>query len=146
MTGDGQEPNWRVSKKLRGRAKELRQDMTDAERIVWHAVRAHRLHGASFRRQAPIGPYVVDFVCHAAKLVIEIDGGQHFEPNQIAHDARRSAYLATQGYRVFRFNNLDVIKNKSGVQETIAAAIGEAAFPLPDPPPQAGEGAEGPAR
>jgi very-short-patch-repair endonuclease len=143
MTGDAQEPNWRVSKKLRGRAKALRQDMTDAERIVWLAVRAHRLDGAAFRRQAPIGPYVVDFVCHAAKLVIEVDGGQHFEPKQIAHDARRRAYLATQGYRVLRFNNLEVIKNKSGVLETIAAAIGNAAFPLPDPPPQAGEGAEG---
>jgi very-short-patch-repair endonuclease len=135
MTDDAQEPNWQVS------AKALRQGMTDAERILWLAVRAHRLNGAAFRRQAPIGPYVVDFVCLAAKLVIEVDGGQHFEPKQIAHDARRRGYLAAQGYRVLRFNNLDVIKNKSGVLETIAAAIGNAAFPLPDPPPQAGEGA-----
>jgi very-short-patch-repair endonuclease len=146
MNGDTQELNWRVSRTLRGRAKTLRQDMTDAERIVWHTVRAHRLNGAAFRRQAPIGPYVVDFVCHAVKLVIEVDGGQHFEPRQIAHDRRRHGYLATQGYRVLRFTNLDVIKNKSGVLETIAAAIGNAAFPLPDPPPQAGEGAEGLAR
>jgi very-short-patch-repair endonuclease len=146
MTSEAKEPNWRVSKKLRGRAKALRQDMTDAERIVWHAVRAHRLSGAAFRRQAPIGPYVVDFVCRAAKLVIEVDGGQHFEPGQMARDKRRSGYLAAQGYRVLRFSNIEVIKNKSGVLETIAAAIGNAAFPLPDPPPQAGEGAEGLAR
>jgi very-short-patch-repair endonuclease len=143
MTTDNQEPNWRVSKKLRGRAKALRQGMTDAERVVWHAVRAHRLDGAAFRRQAPLGPYIVDFVCHAAKVVIEIDGGQHLEPRQIAYDARRRAYLASQGYRVLCFNNLDVIENKVGVVETIAAAIGGAAFPLPDPPPQAGEGADG---
>jgi very-short-patch-repair endonuclease len=141
VTGDVQEPNWRVSKKLRGRAKALRQDMTDAERILWLATRAHRLNGAAFRRQAPIGPYVVDFVCHAAKLVIEVDGGQHFEPGQMARDKRRRGYLGTQGYRVLRFTNLDVIKTKSGVLETIAAAIGNAVFPLPDPPPQAGEGA-----
>jgi very-short-patch-repair endonuclease len=146
MIDESEQPNWRVSRTLRGRAKALRQGMTDAERIVWHAVRAHRLNGATFRRQAPIGPYVVDFVCHAAKLIIELDGGQHFEPKQIAHDERRRGYLATQGYRVLRFNNLEVIKNKSGVLETIAAAIGNAAFPLPDPPPQAGEGAEGRAR
>jgi very-short-patch-repair endonuclease len=143
MTGDAKEPSWRGSKKLRGRAKALRQDMTDAERIVWHAVRAHRLSGAAFRRQAPIGAYVVDFVCHAAKLVIESDGGQHFEPGQMARDKRRCGYLAARSYRVLRFTNLEVIKNKSGVLETIAAAIGNAAFPLPDPPPQAGEGAEG---
>jgi very-short-patch-repair endonuclease len=141
MTGEAQEPNWRVSKKLRGRAKALRLDMTDAERIIWRALRAHRLNGAAFRRQAPIGAYIVDFVCHAAKLVIELDGGQHFESKQIVHDTRRREYLATQGYRVLRFNNLEVIKNKSGVLETIAAAIGNAAFPLPDPPPQAGDGA-----
>jgi very-short-patch-repair endonuclease len=147
MTSDAQEPNWRVSKRLRGRAKALRQDMTDAERILWHAVRAHRLNGMAFRRQAPIGPYVVDSVCHAAKLVVELDGGQHFEPKQMAHDARRRGYLAEQGYRVLRFNNLEVIKNKSGVVETIAAAVRTAAFPLLNPPPpQAGEGAEGLAR
>ena len=106
-------------------------------------VRGHRLHGASFRRQTPIGPYVVDFVCHAAKLIIEVDGGQHFEAKQIAHDERRRAYLAAQGYRVLRFSNLDVLKNKAGVLETIAAALGKTKGPLPNPPPQAGEGTGG---
>src|SRR5215470_4443894 len=115
-----QTPKWRVSERLRSNAKALRRDTTDAERIIWYNVRAHRFQGASFRRQTPIGPYVADFVCHEAKLIIEVDGGQHFEPGNIVRDKRRDAYLAPQGYRVLRFNNLDVMKNKAGVLETIA--------------------------
>jgi very-short-patch-repair endonuclease len=133
-------PKWRVSKTARGRARALRHDMTDAERTVWYALRAHRLNGASFRRQMPIGPYVVDFVCLAAKLIIEVDGGQHFEPEHIAYDERRRAFLAARGYCVLRFNNLDVMKNKSGVLETIVAALERSKSPLPNPPPHAGEG------
>jgi very-short-patch-repair endonuclease len=143
MVDHPDKPKWHVSTKLRDRAKQLRGDMTDAERIVWHGLRAHRLHGAGFRRQTPVGPYVVDFVGHAARLIIEVDGGQHFEPGHIAYDARRSAYLAARGYRVLRFSNLDVMTNKSGVLEGIAAAIERSKGPLPNPPPQAGEGAEG---
>jgi very-short-patch-repair endonuclease len=143
MTDHPEKPTWRVSNMARGRARALRHDMTDAERIVWYGLRGHRLHGASFRRQTPIGPYVVDFVCHAEKLIIEVDGGQHFEARQIAHDERRRAYLAAQGYRVLRFSNLDVMKNKSGVLEAIAAALGRPKSPLPSPPPQAGEGTGG---
>jgi len=79
--------------------------------------------GASFRRQTPIGPYVVDFVCHAANLIVELDGGQHFEPVHAAYDARRDAFLASKGFRVLRFNNHDVMSNRRGVLETIAAAI-----------------------
>jgi very-short-patch-repair endonuclease len=119
-------PTWHVSRKLRSSAKALRHEMTDAERIIWYAVRAHRFYGAGFRRQTPIGPYVVDFVCHAAQLIIELDGGQHFEPENFARDARRDAYLGAQGYRVLRFNNHDVMANKSGVLETIAAAMSQA--------------------
>jgi very-short-patch-repair endonuclease len=146
MVDHPEEPKWHVSRTLRDRSKALRHDMTDAERIIWRELRAHRLHGASFRRQTPIGPYVVDFVCHAAKLVIEVDGGQHFEPKHIAHDMRRRAYLAAQGYQVLRFSNLDVMKNESGVLETIAATLEESKGPLPSPPPQAREGTEGLAR
>jgi len=104
----------------------LRKNSTEAERIIWNAVRAHRLIGASFRRQAPIGPYVVDFVCHAANLVIEIDGGQHFEAEHLKRGARRDAFLGSKGYRVLRFNNHDVMTNREGVLATIAAALGEA--------------------
>jgi very-short-patch-repair endonuclease len=126
MADSDQTPKWRVSGRLRDNAKALRRDMTDAERIIWYNVRAHRFQGASFRRQTPIGPYVVDFVCHAAGLIIELDGGQHFEPGNMARDARRDAYLAAQGYRVLRFNNNEVMTNKVGVLETIAAAIAQA--------------------
>ena len=111
---------------MRRNARALRRDMTEAERIIWYNVRAHRFQGVSFRRQAPIGPYIVDFVCHAAKLIIEVDGGQHFEAKNIVRDMRRDTYLAAQGYRVLRFNNLDVMTNKSGVLDTIAAALGRA--------------------
>jgi very-short-patch-repair endonuclease len=121
-----QAPRWHVSTKQRVRARSLRANSTDAERIIWSALRAHRLNGASFRRQTPIGPYVVDFICHAARLAIEIDGGQHFESKQEQRDARRDAYLTGKGYRVQRFNNYDVMINRQGVRETIAAAIGRA--------------------
>jgi very-short-patch-repair endonuclease len=91
--------------------------------MIWSSLRGHRTNGASFRRQTPIGPYIVDFVCHAARLVIEIDGGQHFESKQEQRDARRDTYLAGKGFRVLRFNNHDVMSNRQGVLETIAAAI-----------------------
>jgi len=93
------------------------------------------MNGASFRGQAPIGPYVVDFVCHAAMLVIELDGGQHFESKQEQRDARRDAYLAAKGFRVLRFNNHDVMTNRRGVLETIAAVIERAPSP-PHPSPR----------
>jgi very-short-patch-repair endonuclease len=125
-------PTWRVGPDARTRARALRQNSTDAERRIWAALRAHRMKGASFRRQAPIGPYIVDFVCHAAKLVIELDGGQHFEARHLASDARRDAFLAREGFRVLRFNNYDVMTNREGVLETIAGALGEAPS-LPSP-------------
>src|SRR5205807_5251090 len=116
-------PTWHLETNMRMHAKALRRDSTDAERIIWRALRAHRMNGASFRRQTPIGPYIVDFVCHAAKLVIEIDGGQHFESKEEQRDARRDAYLTGKGFRVLRFNNHDVMSSRQGVLETIAAAI-----------------------
>jgi very-short-patch-repair endonuclease len=103
--------------------------MTDAERAIWFELRAHRLTGAGFRRQVPIGPYIVDFVCHAARLIIELDGGQHFEAENIARDARRDTFLAAQGFRVIRFNNREVMTNRPGVLETIVSALGKAAPP-----------------
>jgi very-short-patch-repair endonuclease len=122
-------PIWTVSPSLRRHAKALRRDMTDAERVIWYELRAHRLSGAGFRRQVPIGPYIVDFVCHAARLIIELDGGQHFEAENVARDVRRDAFLATQGFRVIRFNNRDVMTNRSGALETIVSALGKAAPP-----------------
>ena len=119
-------PAWQVPAIQRSRARALRASSTDAERLVWAALRAHRLNGASFRRQAPIGGYIVDFVCHAARLVIEIDGGQHFEPEHERRDARRDAFLRSRGFRILRFNNNEVMTNRAGVLETIAAALAQA--------------------
>ncbi len=118
---------------MRMRARVLRQDLTKAERIVWYGLRAHRLEGAGFRRQTPIGPYIADFLSHTAKLVIEIDGGQHFNDAHEARDKRRDAFFTAKGFRVLRFNNHDVMTNRAGVLETIAAAVRERAPSLPSP-------------
>jgi very-short-patch-repair endonuclease len=118
--------------------------MTPAERIVWYALRAHRLNGAGFRRQVPIGPYIVDFVSHAAMLIIEIDGGQHFEDAHERRDAVRDGYLNSNGFRVLRFNNREVMTNRQGVLTVIAAALGEATPSLPSP--ASGRGGEAAAR
>jgi very-short-patch-repair endonuclease len=116
-------PTWKVPSRLRSNARALRKNSTDAERILWSELRDHRLNGASFRRQAPIATYIADFVCHAAKLVIELDGGQHFSDTQEASDARRSAVIEAKGFRVLRFSNHDVMANRVGVLETIVAAV-----------------------
>lgn len=121
------------------RARGLRRDTTNAERKLWPALKQLSLNGSHFRRQATIGPYFADFACHALRLVIEIDGGQH---NESASDAARTRYLEAQGYRVLRFWNNDVLNTTDGVIETICAAIAERNPPTPDPsPPQAGGGA-----
>src|SRR5215467_9825971 len=123
-------PTWQVSTKQRTRARRLRRDLTDAERIIWNAVRGHRMHGMSFRRQTPIGPFIVDFVCHAAWLIVEVDGGQHYEDENMKRDAQRDAFLASKGYRILRFNNHEVMTNRQGVLETIATAV----LRTPSPP------------
>ena len=114
--------------------------MTDAEHRLWSALRAHRLNGLSFRRQALVGRFIVDFVCHERRLVIEVDGGQHAEN---ARDAERDRWLTSKGYRVLRFWNHDVLRNRLGVLETIVAAAAEHT-PLPNPPPQGGRGRTAP--
>jgi very-short-patch-repair endonuclease len=124
----------------RARAKSLRSDMTDAELRLWSALRGHRLNGLSFRRQTPIGRFTVDFVCHDKRLVVEVDGGQHAEN---ARDIERDRWLASKGYRVLRFWNHDVLRNRSGVLEMIVAAAAEHT-PLPNPPPQGGRGQTAP--
>jgi very-short-patch-repair endonuclease len=116
-------PTWKVPSRLRCNARALRKNSTDAERILWSELRDHRLIGASFRRQVPIENYIADFVCHGAKLVIELDGGQHFSDGREALDARRSATIEAKGFRVLRFSNHDVMINRAGVLETIATAV-----------------------
>ena len=102
------------------RAQNLRAAQTESETRLWHCLRDHRLGGAKFVRQAPIGPYYADFVCRAPKLVVEVDGSQHA---QSAYDEKRDASLIARGYRVLRFWNDDVARAIDDVCETIAAAI-----------------------
>ena len=109
-----------VSDIRRARAKSLRRDMTEAERRLWYWLRAHRFHGASFRRQTPIGPFIVDFVSHELRLVIELDGGQHSESKR---DMHRDRWLKSKGYRVLRFWNSDVLRNRDVVLELVAGEI-----------------------
>ncbi|MFG1333802.1 endonuclease domain-containing protein [Xanthobacter autotrophicus] len=139
---DEQRPNWRVSRGIRTRARTLRETLTDAERRLWGELRGHRLGGLSFRRQFPVGPYVVDFVCLPAGLVIEVDGGQHYEPAGQAKDQRRDLFLADKGFTVLRFSNLDVLNTMSGVLETISAAA-TGGLPPPQPSPASGRGGQG---
>ena len=88
-------------------AKQLRRNMTDAEQRLWYFLRGQRLQGFKLRRQQPIGTYIVDFVCHDAALIVEVDGGQHAGS---VHDQTRDAWLRRQGYRVMRYWNDDVMK------------------------------------
>jgi very-short-patch-repair endonuclease len=88
------------SRKTAGRVRRLRRNATDAEMKIWFAVRDRRLAGFKFVRQEPIGPYVADFVCREARLIIELDGGQHNESEQ---DQRRDSFLISEGYRILRF-------------------------------------------
>ena len=101
-------------------------------------IRAHRLGGVSFRRQVPIGPYTVDFVSHSRKLIIEIDGAQHYDPDQMKRDARREMFLVAKGFRVLRFNNNDVIANREGVLSLIVEIL-QSAPSLPSPASAGGD-------
>jgi very-short-patch-repair endonuclease len=132
-----EKPTWKVSSTLRANARALRRNSTDAERILWSELRGHRLHGAGFRRQVPIERYIADFVCHAAKLVVELDGGQHFSDDGERADTQRSAVIEAKGFKVLRFSNFDVMTNRAGVLETIVAAVAERA-PTPTLPRRRG--------
>jgi very-short-patch-repair endonuclease len=107
------------------RARALRKNMSDAERKLWRGLRHKRLDGARFRRQHPIGRFIVDFVCQERRLVVEVDGGQHTEDAQVAYDARRDRWLKAEGYRVMRVATAEVYGNVDGVLDTIWAALRE---------------------
>src|SRR5215475_11684640 len=91
-------------------AKKLRTRMTDAEMILWSRLRRDIMYGLRFRRQHPVGPYVADFACVTAWLIVEVDGGTHSTPAERAHDRRRDMYLRSRGWRVFRVTNDDVYR------------------------------------
>jgi len=120
-------------------ARALRASITEAESRLWYFLRDRRFKGAKFRRQVPVGPYVVDFLCVAASLVVEADGGQHSE--RMARDEERTKYLEGNGYRVVRFWNNDVMGNIEGVMEVIGRELDMRTL-TPGPSPK-GEGSRG---
>ena len=128
----------------RHRAHRLRLNDTDAESHIWQALRARRLGGWTWRRQVPFGPYILDFLCREARLVVELDGGQHGDA--VDYDARRTAFLHRHGLRVLRFWNSAVLTNRTGVCDSILDACASS------PPSRAQRGEErervgsGPAR
>ena len=104
-------------------ARRLRRDQTDVERTLWNALRNRRLGKFKFRRQQPIGSYIVDFLCCEARLVVELDGDQHALPENLEKDRMRTAFLEASGYRVLRFWNLDLIENFDGVIDRIFSEV-----------------------
>jgi len=103
----------------------LRRNATIAERKLWSLLRNKQLANSRFRRQHPIGPYVADFFCASAKLIIELDGEQHGEKRNIEYDSARTHFLNAQGYHVLRFSNIQVMKHADSVLEGIWLAINE---------------------
>jgi very-short-patch-repair endonuclease len=127
------------------RGRYLRKNATDAEHILWISLRLLKHQGLHFRRQAPIGRYTADFVCHRAKIVVELDGSQHSEAAQSAHDKARTAFLNSRGYHVMRFWNLDVIRNRDGIVDAIFLAASpptRSACRAPTSPHGGGEGGD----
>lgn len=111
----------RIHPVTKQRSRQLRRNMTDAERLLWRSLRKEQAGGYKFRRQYPHGRFILDFVCLDAKLIIEVDGGQHSE--QAEYDQARVAWLEEQGFRVLRFWNNDVLNNTEAVKQAIWQAL-----------------------
>jgi very-short-patch-repair endonuclease len=110
----------------RDRARRLRRELTLPEVALWAALRGKRLRGLRFRRQHPIGPYILDFYCDELRLAVEVDGQIHDQPDALRHDARRDEWLAAKGIRVHRVGARDVLTDLGPVLEGILAAAGRA--------------------
>jgi very-short-patch-repair endonuclease len=134
-------PHSAITKRTRGQAQNLRRTPTDAERKLWYLLRSLKPLGLHFRRQAPIGIYIADFAWLAGKLVVEFDGSQHAADRK-AYDVKRTVWLESQGYRVLRFWNNDVLKSPTSIGEAILSAARESGAivedPTPNPSPQGG--------
>ncbi len=113
------------------RARSLRKNSTEAERALWRSLRQLKRVGVHFRRQAPFGYYFADFACHRAKVIVELDGGQHTREDVIEYDAQRTAYLESRGYCVLRFWNSAVLENPESVADIILAAAEARLAPHP---------------
>jgi very-short-patch-repair endonuclease len=110
------------------RARELRWNMTEPERKLWWLLRRKQLAGLRFRRQATLGPYIADFFCAKARLVVELDGASHTSDEQIAHDERRTRWLIKHGLRLVRFTNRELFEDPERIADAIYLA---ATAPLP---------------
>ena len=111
---------------LKSLARELRTNATDAEVILWNRLRRKAIQNVQFFRQRPVGPFIVDFIAPSVRLVIEIDGGQHFAPEAARKDRQRDEHLERLGYSTLRFTDIDIMKNLDAVVEEIYRRIGEA--------------------
>jgi very-short-patch-repair endonuclease len=112
-------------------AKRLRSQQTEAEQRLWYHLRAHRFMGLKFKRQKPLGHYIVDFICRERRLVIEVDGGQHAV--QTDYDHQRDTWLREKGYRVLRFWNYEVMQELDGALERIRLGVLSPSPPAPLP-------------
>jgi very-short-patch-repair endonuclease len=120
-------------------ASHLRHVLTDAEKVLWNILRREVAPpaGTHFRRQMAIGAYVVDFVCLSSRLIVEVDGEVHLQPEQAAYDAKRDAYLRSEGFRVIRLLNSDVLLRRAEVVHSVSAVLA-GTTPTPSPSPQGG--------
>ncbi len=111
------------NKKLKIASRDLRCEMTDAERLLWRKIRCRQINSLQFYRQKPIGDYIVDFYCSKAKLIIEIDGGQHYEDENLRKEELRSKELEKFGLKILRFTNVDILKNIDAVVNEILEEV-----------------------
>jgi very-short-patch-repair endonuclease len=109
--------------KLKYPSRQLRNKSTDAEILLWAKIRMRQLNGFLFYRQKPLGAYIADFYCPKAKLVIEVDGGQHLTPDAVEYDRVRDEYMKNIGLKTLRFTNINVIENIDGVLETLGKSL-----------------------
>ncbi len=139
-------PRTRVSPEMRQKARSHRHHATKAESLLWYELRALKAGGLKFRRQSPIGPYIVDFVCLSAGLIVEVDGDWHETEAAMRHDANRDAYLRSLGFMLVRIDEPDVIHSAWHVAQLVKdkaeALVRNPTRPLRGHPPLKGEGEE----
>lgn len=138
-------PQTRVTFEMRQKARSLRNHATKAESLLWHELRELKAAGLKFRRQSPIGPYIVDFLCPSKRLVVEVDGDTHETEAGRHHDANRDQYLQSLGYSIMRIDEPDVINNAWHVAQVVKdkaeTLVGNPTRPLRGHPALKGEGA-----
>jgi very-short-patch-repair endonuclease len=110
------------SKTLR-RARSLRHNQTEAEKLLWWRLRNRNLNGYKFVRQEPVGPFIADFLCHEKKLIVEVDGATNGDAHEVAYDEKRTLYLEARGYRVLRVQNHDVFTSLDDVLDGIVISL-----------------------